>query len=64
MPEPQEDLTSEKLKSMLEENENYWNNNIKSLSKRLICSAKDVVDLQVSGGGDAIRRGQPVMHDA
>jgi hypothetical protein len=36
----------DKLISILEESENYWNATITSLTKKMVCSAKEVVPLQ------------------
>lgn len=45
MPE-QEDNGIEKLTTKLREGEEFWNNTIDNMAKRLNCSAKDVVPLQ------------------
>lgn len=45
MPEEEED-SIDKLISKLNERENFWNKTIDDLSKKLNCSAKDVVPLQ------------------
>lgn len=38
--------SNKELLGELNKRESYWNNTIKGLTKRLICSAKDVVQLQ------------------
>ena len=42
----QEEESSDRLTDKLRESENYWNKTIEELSRKLSCSAKDVVPLQ------------------